>query len=72
MLHLVGKIPVEGVHHTPVPGELFKGERGDKLCGMGGHNHLYIGVLLHQRGGQRRRFIGRNASCNPQQDGFFR
>ena len=55
---------------TLVARELLKGEGGDKLGGVGGHDHLYIGVLLHQRRDQRRRFVGGNAAGDPKQNGF--
>ena len=70
MLHLVRKVPVEGVHHAPVSRQLFKGEGGNKLRGVGGHNDLHMGVLLHQRRGQRRRLVGRNAPRDPEKNGF--
>ena len=31
VLHLMGEVAVKGVHHGPVPGELFKSEGGDEL-----------------------------------------
>ena len=70
VLHLVGEVPVEGVHHAPVSCELLKGEGGDKLGGVGGHNNLHGGVLLHQRRGQCRRLIGGDAPGHAQQNGF--
>ena len=38
---LVGEVAVKGVHHGPVPGELFKSEGGDELGGVPGHHHLH-------------------------------
>ena len=70
VFHLVGEVAVEGVHHAPVPRELLKGERRDKFCGVGGHNNLHMGALLHQRRGQRCRLVGRNAPCDPEKNGF--
>ena len=70
VLHLVGEVPVKGVHHAPVAGELFKGERSDELGGVLGQNDLHAAVLLYQGGGQIGRLIGGDAPRDPQQDGF--
>ena len=70
VLYLVGEVPVEGVHHAPPPGELLKGEGGDKSGGVLGHDHLHTGAPLHQRRGQSGRLVGRDSPCDPQKDGF--
>ena len=70
VLHLVGEVPVKGIHHTAVAGELLKGEGSDEFCGVLGEDHFHRAVLLHQGGGQGGRLIGGNAAGDPQQNGF--
>ena len=70
VLHLVGEVPVKGIHHTAIAGELLKGEGGDEFGGVLGEDHFHRAVLLHQGGGQSGRLIGGNAAGDPQQDGF--
>ena len=66
VLHAVLKVPVKGVHQGLVAGELLKGDGGDKLGGVLGHNDLDVGVLLDQGGGQGRRLVAGDAAGDPQ------
>jgi len=70
VLHLVGEVAVEGVHHGAAAGELLKGEGGDKLGGVLGHHDLYLAVLLDQGRGQRSGLVGGNAAGDAQKNGF--
>ena len=70
VLYLMGEVPVEGVHHGAVPGELFKGEGRDELGGVLGQDHLHMAVLLDQGGGQGRGLVGGDAACDPEKDCF--
>ena len=70
MLHLMGEIPVEGVHHRPAAGELLESQGCDELGGVFGHDDLHRGVLLDKGGGQRGGFIGGDSAGNAQKDGF--
>ena len=70
MLHLMGEIPVEGVHHRPAAGKLLEGQGRDELGGVFGHNDLHRGVLLDKGGGQSGGLIGGNSAGDAQKDGF--
>ena len=70
VLHLMGEIPVKGVDNGAAARQLFKGQRGDKLRGVLGHNHLHRRVLLDQSRAESRGLIGGNAAGNAQKDGF--
>ena len=62
VLHLVGEIPVKGIHHSPASGKLFKSQRGYKFRGVFGHDHFHSGVLLYKGGSQCRGLIGGNTA----------
>ena len=70
MLHLMDKVPVKGIHHDPVAGELLKGQRRDKLCGIAGHDHFHGCPELHKGGCQRGSLIGGDATGHAQKYGF--
>jgi len=70
MLHMMGEIPVEGVHHRPAAGELLESQGRDELGGVFGHDDLHRGMLLDKGRGQRGGFIGGDSAGNAQKDGF--
>ena len=70
MLHLMGEIPVEGVHHRPAAGKLLEGQGRNELGGVFGHDDLHRGVLLDKGGGQSGSLIGGNSAGDAQKDGF--
>ena len=70
VLHLMGEIPVEGVDDGAAACQLLKGQRGDKLRGVLGHNDLHRRVLLDQGRAEGRGLIGGNAAGDAQKDGF--
>ena len=62
------EIPVKGVHHALVAGQGLKGERGDELGGVPGHDDLHIRTQLAQCTGHIGHLIGGNAAAHAQQD----
>ena len=70
VLHLVGEIPVKGIHHGAVPGELLEGEGRDELGGVLCQDHLHMAVLFDQGGGQGGGLIGGDAARDPKKNCF--
>ena len=70
VLYLVGEIPVKGIYHGSVTGELLKGERGDKLRGMFGHDDLHLCVEFDKSRAEAGCLIGSNTAGDTQQHSF--
>ena len=49
VLHVELEAPVKGVYRGLVAGEGLKDHGGDKAGGVLGHEHMDVGVLLHQQ-----------------------
>ena len=48
MGHIKLEIPVKGIHQALVPGQCFKGNGVDKVCGVLRHQHMDIRMKFHQ------------------------
>jgi len=70
MFHTVLKIAVECVNEAFVAGEGFKGNGVDKICGILGHEYLYIGVQFFEHTDKIGDFIGSNTAGNSQYNSF--
>ena len=64
------EISVKGIDHDLSPGELFKGQRRDKLGGVLRHDHFHCGVLFDQCGCQSCRLVGSDSAGNAKQNRF--
>ena len=64
---IVLEIPGEGIHHAPVVGQGLKGQGGDELGGVLGHDDVDLRPGLPQGAGHVGNFIGGNAPGDAQQ-----
>ena len=70
MGHIILEVAVKGIHNAAVVGQGFKHQRGDKLRGVFGHQHMHIGAGFGQGMGHIGHFISGNAPGNAEDDGF--
>ena len=70
VLHIVLKIPCEGVYHAAVVGQGFKGQRGDELGGVLCHDHVYRCPCLAQTRSHICHLIGGDSAGNAQKHAF--
>ena len=70
MGHIILEVAVKGIHNAAVVGQGFKHQRGDKLRGVFGHQHMHIGAGFGQGMGHIGHFISSNPAGNAQHNGF--
>ena len=70
MCHMELEIAVEGIYHTFIAGQCFKGNRRNKLAGIFRHDHMHIRMQLHEHACHICHFIRSNAACYTQNNSF--
>ena len=70
MLDVVLEVAVEGVDHAAGVAQRLKGQWGDELGGVFGHDDLHVAVLFGQHAGDVGHLVGGNRAGDAQHDGF--
>ena len=70
MCHMELEIAVEGIYHTFIAGQCFKGNRRNKLAGIFRHDHMHIRMQLHEHACHICHFIRSDAACYTQNNSF--
>ena len=70
MCHMELEIAVEGIYHTFIASQCFKGNRRNKLAGIFRHDHMHIRMQLHEHACHICHFIRSNTACYTQNNSF--